>query len=107
LKRALAIAQAHLVEIHWPGRCRNPSRRRGVEGAEDLHHLADRLRFLAVEPALSEMALQEIERSCRALWSARQEIRADIGSGLQPALQAQADVDLLDLAVLWERPAGV
>lgn len=72
---------------------------RQSEAAEVLHGLAEQVRFLADEPALSTQSLNQLERSCRTLWEGRETIR-DASHNLGSELQQQVQADLLDLAVL-------
>jgi tetratricopeptide (TPR) repeat protein len=69
--------------------------------AQTLHDVAERMRFLADESAQSTAGLRQLEQSCRALWEARTKIQDAAGRSLSPEMREQAQVDLLDVAVLW------
>jgi serine/threonine protein kinase/Tfp pilus assembly protein PilF len=72
-----------------------------AQAAQDLHALADRIRFLAAQDALSSRQLQVLEGHCRKVWDARGLLTDRGAAGLAPDLEQQLQTDLLDLALLW------
>jgi tetratricopeptide (TPR) repeat protein len=69
--------------------------------ADDLHAVADRLRFLFDPESLAPASLRALEVQCRTLWNARELI---IGSsGFVPGTEddQRIRIDFLDLTILW------
>jgi tetratricopeptide (TPR) repeat protein len=74
---------------------------RQLAAAQDLHSLANDIRFLYPFDAGNRTDLHRLEKQCRALWEHRllvqQRLAAD--QGLETTRQLRED--LLDLAILW------
>jgi serine/threonine protein kinase/Tfp pilus assembly protein PilF len=69
--------------------------------AQELHQLADRIRFLYGVESLPPPRLRLLEAQCRELWDRREDIAGRLRPNLDPQGQEQVQADLLDLAVLW------
>ena len=69
--------------------------------AEEIHELADRLRFLYGTELADTEALRALEHRLRTTWEARERILAQLGGGLDPAGARRLRTDFLDLAILW------
>jgi serine/threonine protein kinase len=68
--------------------------------AQELHQLADRMRFHYGSP-LPPAQLRALEGQCRRLWDRRAEIVGKLESSADPLIREQIQNDLLDLAILW------
>jgi tetratricopeptide (TPR) repeat protein len=72
------------------------------EAAQELHRLADRIRFLYGMDGISRRDLDAVERHCRAVWNQRtlivERLTRDAPSEGERLTVRQ---DLLDLAILW------
>jgi serine/threonine protein kinase len=69
-------------------------------GAQALHDLANRLRFLHGAAALPRSDLQKVEQSCREIWKKRNQIAMQLGSS-QHELGPGVRDDLLDIVLFW------
>ena len=76
--------------------------RRAEQGqaAQELHQVADHMRFL-YGSSLPPAPLRLLEGQCRRLWDRRNEILGRLQSDADPQIQEQIQADLLDLAILW------
>jgi serine/threonine protein kinase/lipoprotein NlpI len=74
--------------------------RRG-QAAQELHQLADRLRFLLDVDALPAEQVKTLESLCGRIWDARAPLVEPSGAQLRPAMEAQIRIDLIDLALIW------
>jgi tetratricopeptide (TPR) repeat protein len=74
---------------------------RRLASAEDLHDIADRVRFAALSASVPEGDLRGLEQSCRALWDNRTRILALHGAGTPPdETTRRVRADLLDVAII-------
>lgn len=71
-----------------------------AEAAERLHRLADQFRFLNGLESLPVAARRSLESRCREFWNNRDMIVDELGAELDPELERQIRMDLLDLAIL-------
>jgi serine/threonine protein kinase/Tfp pilus assembly protein PilF len=71
-----------------------------AQAAQELHGLADQIRFVSGDELLSPRPAHELETQCRALWDRREQIVERLGRDLDPAAREQIQADLLDLAIL-------
>jgi tetratricopeptide (TPR) repeat protein len=71
--------------------------------ADQLHAVADRVRFLFGAEAIpaASGAMRTIAQRCRELWEARDRLLPARGTALPPAIERQIRTDLSDLVVLW------
>jgi tetratricopeptide (TPR) repeat protein len=69
--------------------------------AEELHAVADRLRFLFDPDSLSPASLRALEAQGRSLWQARGFINDNSGAALGAEGEQRIRTDFLDLAILW------
>jgi serine/threonine protein kinase len=71
-----------------------------AQAAQELHHLADQIRFLTGDDFLSPQRVRALETQCRALWDKREQILKLLTPNLAPAQLRRVQADLLDLAIL-------
>ncbi len=71
-----------------------------AQAAQELHQLADRMRFL-YDSSLPPAQLRLLEGHCRMLWDRRDDILGRLQSDADPQIREQIQADLLDLAILW------
>jgi tetratricopeptide (TPR) repeat protein len=69
--------------------------------AEELHDLAERLRFLYGADLEATGALRALELRLRTTWEARDRILAQLGGGVDSGIARRLRTDLLDLGILW------
>ena len=69
--------------------------------AEDLHQLVDQLRYYDSGFAFSPARLQEIDRTCGAIWRERGAILTEFPVTEGGAEEQEPRTELLDLAILW------
>jgi serine/threonine protein kinase/tetratricopeptide (TPR) repeat protein len=69
--------------------------------AEEIHELADRLRFLFGTDLAGTDSLRTLEHHLRTTWEARGRILTQLGGGLDPELARRLRTDFLDLGILW------
>src|SRR5262249_30139340 len=74
---------------------------RRAEAAQDLHAVAESLRFLAGAEGHAPRALQALEAHCRVPWEARERVANSDGTDLDATREEQIRADLLDLALIW------
>jgi serine/threonine protein kinase len=75
---------------------------RRLASAEELHDIADRVRFAALGESVPEADLRKLEKSCRELWDNRARILAFHGADAPPdEATERVQADLLDLAIIW------
>jgi tetratricopeptide (TPR) repeat protein len=74
---------------------------RRAQAAEDLHALAERLRFLAGSDTVPAGEVGAQDARCRTAWETRALLADREGAPLDGAAERQIREDLLDLAVLW------
>jgi serine/threonine protein kinase len=86
LRRALRQELARTQQSQW---------------AEEIHELADRLRFLYGTDLAARDALRALEHRLRTTWEARGRILAQLAGGLDPDEAQRFRTDFLDLAILW------
>jgi serine/threonine protein kinase len=72
-----------------------------LEGAGELHDIADRCRFLYGADFFPSARLRSMEARCRAFWERRDAILDHLASDLDPSIEQRVRIDLLDLAILW------
>ena len=80
-----------------------------AQAAEDLHPLAERLRFFAGAESHTAAELKTMGEECRTAWEARGLLADRAAAPLDPDTEEQVQADLLDLALLWsdlDRQAG-
>jgi serine/threonine protein kinase/Tfp pilus assembly protein PilF len=82
---------------------RSADLRRAQRGAaaDDLHRLADHLRFLYGMEHLPSALGQGLEERCRTCWGQRDRLLDSAGADLGADREARLRADLLDLAILW------
>lgn len=68
---------------------------------EDLHRLVDRLRYLESGVDSPGAMSAEIDEGCRKIWSARDEIVAELSRDESTDATDETRADLLDLGLLW------
>jgi serine/threonine protein kinase/Flp pilus assembly protein TadD len=73
---------------------------RRAEAAEDMHALAERLRFAAGAETYPSAGMKALAEQSRATWQERG-LLTDHAAALDPDTEAQLRDDLLDLALLW------
>jgi serine/threonine protein kinase/Tfp pilus assembly protein PilF len=73
---------------------------RRAAAADDLHAVAERLRFLAGGEPRPATEREALTNQCRAAWEAR-DLLTDRSASLDAGSEAQLQADLLDLALLW------
>jgi serine/threonine protein kinase/tetratricopeptide (TPR) repeat protein len=66
---------------------------------QDLHAVAEQVRFLFGVEALSEPRARALESACRRVWEAHGQVWQHAGPG--PEARESLRTDLLDLVVLW------
>ncbi len=71
-----------------------------AQAAQELHGLADQIRFLTGDEFLLPRQARALEGQCRALWERREQILERLSRDLDPAAREQIRADLLDLAIL-------
>src|SRR5262249_36027916 len=76
-------------------------RARRAQAANELHAVAESLRFLAGAEIRSLPELQALEAHCRKAWDTRDLAADREAAGLDAATEAQGRADLLDLALFW------
>jgi serine/threonine protein kinase/tetratricopeptide (TPR) repeat protein len=76
------------------------SARRG-QAAQDLHFLAEQVRFLVDGDGLAPVRARALESRCRAVWDARAGILEHSGTDLEREVEQRIRTDLLDVALLW------
>jgi serine/threonine protein kinase/Flp pilus assembly protein TadD len=69
--------------------------------ADELHRLAERVRFLSVAEQPPAEQLRPLEARIWDLWQRREEVRALVGGDGSPDATQRVKADLLDLAILW------
>jgi tetratricopeptide (TPR) repeat protein len=75
---------------------------RRLASAEELHTIADRVRFKALAQSALESDLRKLERSCRELWDHRERILAFHGADAPlDETTRRVRADLLDVAIIW------
>jgi Flp pilus assembly protein TadD len=74
---------------------------RRAEAAQDLHAVAESLRFLAGADVHAPRELQALEAHCRVAWEARGMVANSNGTALDAAREEQIRADFLDLALIW------
>ena len=72
-----------------------------ARAAEELHSVADRLRFLSDREALPSRDLMSLDGCCSAVWARRARISDCSAAELEPAMEQRVKADLLDVAILW------
>jgi hypothetical protein len=72
----------------------------GVEEADRLHSLVDRLRIAESSAIPTDPSAREFESHCRTLWKSRRVLIDRSGTALDPQLEQRFRDDLLDLAVI-------
>jgi serine/threonine protein kinase/Tfp pilus assembly protein PilF len=75
-------------------------RARRAAAADDLHAVADRLRFLAGGERRPATEREALTQQCRAVWEARDHL-TDRSASLDAGSEDQLQADLLDLVLLW------
>lgn len=68
--------------------------------ADDLHQLADHLRFLDSGATLPPDQWRRIDRRCAEIWQARNKILAEFGAEASDVESSELRTDLLDLGIL-------
>jgi serine/threonine protein kinase/Tfp pilus assembly protein PilF len=94
-----ALAQDLNEQLRRVENARNLASRE--EAARDLHHLADRVRFVYGLDARSVAGLSTLTNSCRALWQKRALILELAGPDSPPETAQRLRTDLLDLAICY------
>jgi serine/threonine protein kinase/Tfp pilus assembly protein PilF len=74
---------------------------RAVHAAQNLHIVADELRFQSGADSLGPTELDQLLAQCAELWKMRDQILDRLARRLPSADQARMKQDLLDLAILW------
>jgi serine/threonine protein kinase/Flp pilus assembly protein TadD len=74
---------------------------RRAQAAQELHAVAERIRFLAGADLLPADGMRAIERQCRTLWDTRTVLARPGGTELDPEMEKQVRTDFLDLVILW------
>ncbi len=69
--------------------------------ADELHELADRLRFLYGTDVAGIEPLRALEARLRTTWESRGRILAQLAGGLEPGVEERLRTDFLDLGILW------
>ncbi len=69
--------------------------------AEEIHELADRLRWLYGTDLAETASLGTMEQHLRTTWEARGRIVKQLGGELDPKLAERLRTDFLDLGILW------
>jgi serine/threonine protein kinase/Tfp pilus assembly protein PilF len=69
--------------------------------ARDLHAAVTRLRLLYDAPGMSSTELGSLAGRCRDVWDGRDTLIRQEDADLNPALEEQIQLDLLDLVLLW------
>jgi serine/threonine protein kinase/tetratricopeptide (TPR) repeat protein len=80
---------------------RELTRARRAEAAEQVHQLADHLRFLVAGTVLPHGEAPALGARWRALWDNRAWLLNHRQAELSPALEQQLEDDLRDLATIW------
>jgi serine/threonine protein kinase/Flp pilus assembly protein TadD len=92
LPGSAGLAQALDAQLH---------RARRARAAEDLHEVAERLRFRAGADAQPAGELEVLDAHCRTAWEARGLLTDQGAAPLSTDAEEQVRDDLLDLALLW------
>jgi serine/threonine protein kinase len=104
------IGRSWSLALH-PDRGRSDQLRRDLERqvgrvqrarlADELHELADRLRFLYGTDVAGLEALRALEARLRPTWESRGRILAQLAGALEPGIEERLRTDFLDLGILW------
>jgi serine/threonine protein kinase len=103
LDHGLKLAEGTQGAEDLARRLRAPLRlARRLASAEELHEIADRVRFAALAARVPEGELRKLEQSCRELWDNRARILAFHEADMSPAeTTKRVRADLLDVAIIW------
>jgi serine/threonine protein kinase len=74
---------------------------RTAQLADELHALADRLRFLYGTDIAATEALRTLVFRLRTTWESRERILAQLAGDLEPGMAQRLRTDFLDLGILW------
>src|SRR5205807_1595082 len=99
--RGLALAEG----IAWnPGLSQELAdelqRARRGQAADQLHMLANHIRFLYADDSRTAKVNQSLEDNCQKVWTTRRLIAEHAGHGLDAKVEQQIRADFLDLAIL-------
>jgi serine/threonine protein kinase/Flp pilus assembly protein TadD len=72
-----------------------------ARAAEELHQVADRVRFLFGVDLPSPQRIRALEQQCWDIWEKREQVIARLGLGESPQTGQRIETDLLDLVILW------
>jgi serine/threonine-protein kinase len=79
--------------------------RRGL-AVQELHRLAEHIRFHVEVDAIPAKQRQLLETQCRRIWDSRDLMLADQDRPLDRAVERDVPTDLLDLALFWAELKG-
>lgn len=74
---------------------------RQAQFLQDLHGLAEQVRFLQEPEALSVESAAALEARCRAIWEQREFLRRQVHAEPGTERVQRLHADLIDLAILW------
>jgi tetratricopeptide (TPR) repeat protein len=74
---------------------------RRARAAQDLHTVADRVRFYFEPESLTPQQARTLEASCKDTWDARTVLVEESEARLEAEVEQRIRVDLLDLGILW------
>jgi tetratricopeptide (TPR) repeat protein len=102
LTRGLALTEGIPggSELNERLRARLQLARRG-QAANQLHHFANRIRFLYADDSRNAHEGRNLEEHCQKIWDTRTLFEKRQGAELEPTVEQQIQADLLDLAILW------
>jgi serine/threonine protein kinase/TolA-binding protein len=101
LERGMHLAEGAAGGEELAGRFEAPLRQaRRLKSAEDLHRLADAVRYAAVAESAADNDLRTLEKGCRDLWDNRDRILALHVDSEADEVTRGVRADLLDLAVI-------
>jgi serine/threonine protein kinase/Flp pilus assembly protein TadD len=72
-----------------------------AHAAQELHQVADRIRFLYGVDSLPRSQSNRLAAQCRELWDRHGEIAGRLQADLDPPARQLLQADLLDMAILW------